>query len=694
MIKQFQGPFALTIFLGAFLLFQVQPLIASYIVPWFGGSGAVWTTAMLFFQLLLVGGYAYAHWSCRMAPRVQVAVHGLLLLVALALLPITPSTTWKPIDVDDPTWRILALLAGSVGFPFLVLASTSPLLQSWIHRLDSSQAPYRFYALGNAGSLLALISYPFLIEPFLSRAGRVTLWSWSFGLFAITGAVCAGKIWRSASSLDSASEPSDPADRETGDLRPPSARVRILWLLLPANASLLMLAVTHQISQDVAAVPFLWVIPMSIYLFSFILAFGGNRWYRRSVFLSALVPALLGALWLMYEGGTAPISGQILGWSSVLMVCCTVCHGELARLKPHPRRLTGFYLMIALGGAAGGIFAALLAPQLFDLFLELHVGLWICSVLAIVMLAIDPNSPLRSDKRRWVWFPLVLASLGLAVGLGLDVRRSRRAVVEFARSFYGVSRVVRYAGGTEFSVVGLLHGRTSHGLQWRHPSRRHTALLYYSLDSGAGIAFRYQNSVRARKVGVIGLGSGALAAYARAGDLIRFYEIDAEVARIANSHFSYLKDSDARVEILLGDARIALEREEPQDFDMLFVDAFSSDSIPVHLLTREAFEIYDRQLNRNGVLAVHISSVHLDLEPPVRRLAQHLQMNALRIDSHEDGVRGIEGAVWMLLSRDERWLKKVSKLAHPSIATWAAPSGPLWTDDYANILGALTLAWD
>jgi spermidine synthase len=214
------------------------------------------------------------------------------------------------------------------------------------------------------------------------------------------------------------------------------------------------------------------------------------------------------------------------------------------------------------------------------------------------------------------------------------------------------------------------------------------------LNSGAGIAFRYQNSVRARKVGVIGLGSGALAAYARAGDLIRFYEIDAEVARIANSHFSYLKDSDARVEILLGDARIALEREEPQDFDMLFVDAFSSDSIPVHLLTREAFEIYDRQLNRNGVLAVHISSAHLDLEPPVRRLAQHLQMNALRIDSHEDGVRGIEGAVWMLLSRDERWLKKVSKLAHPSIATWAAPSGPLWTDDYANILGALTLAWD
>jgi hypothetical protein len=692
--QKFKGPIALTIFLGAFLLFQVQPLIASYIVPWFGGSGAVWTTAMLFFQLLLVAGYAYAHWSSRMPPRAQVALHGVLLLLALTLLPITPSAAWKPIDVDDPTWRILALLAASVGFPFLVLASTSPLLQSWIHRLDSSKAPYRLYALGNAGSLLALISYPFLIEPFLSRTGRVTLWSWSFALFAVTSAVCAGMVWRSTNSPGSLTEPSDSTAQDTGDPSPPSTRVRILWLVLPANASLLMLAVTNQISQDVAAVPFLWVISMSIYLFSFILVFERDRWYRRPVFLGALVPALLGALWLMHEGGTVPFSGQILGWSSVLMVCCTVCHGELARLKPHPSRLTGYYLMISVGGAAGGVFAALLAPKLFDLFLELHVGLWLSTVLAIAALAIDPSRPLRDRRSRWVWVPMVAASLGIAVGLGLDIQRLRLAVIESARSFHGVSRVVRHATEKEILAVGLLHGRTTHGLQWREPSRRRTALLYYSLDSGAGIAFRYQDSVRARKVGVIGLGSGALATYARAGDLIRFYEIDAEVARIANSHFTFLTDTAARVEILLGDARIALEREAPQGFDLLFVDAFSSDSIPVHLLTREAFEIYDRQLDHNGVLAVHISSAHLDLEPPVRRLAEHLQMHALRIDSGEDGARGIAKAAWMLLSRDERWLKKVSNLAHPSIATWGAPTGPLWTDDFANILGVLKFTRD
>jgi hypothetical protein len=455
-----------------------------------------------------------------------------------------------------------------------------------------------------------------------------------------------------------------------------------------------MLAVTHEISQDIAAVPFLWVISMSIYLLSFILAFEGGHWYRRSIFLAAMVPASLGSLWLMKQGGALSSGVQILGWSSILMVCCTVCHGELARLKPHPSKLTGFYLRVALGGAAGGIFASLLALKFFDLFLELHLGLWFCSVLVIAVLGIDPVGVLRAGTRRWLWIPLLLASLGLAVGLWLDVARSRKSVVEFARSYYGVSRVVHLAEGTKSWAVGLHHGRTSHGLQWKDPNWRRTPLLYYSANSGAGIALRHQESVRSRKLGVIGLGSGALAAYARAGDVIRFYEIDAEVARIANSHFTYLKDSQARVEILLGDARVNLERGEFQGFDLLFVDAFSSDSIPVHLLTREAFEIYDRQLNPNGVIAVHISSAHLDLEAPVSRLAEELQMKALRIVSFADGAHGIEDAVWMLLSRDERWLNKISGLAFPSVASWSEPNGPLWTDDYANILGALRIFSD
>ena len=353
---------ASTIFLAAFLLFQVQPLIAGYILPWFGGSGAVWTTAMLFFQVVLVLGYAYAHWSItRLAPRTQAALHVSLLVAAVALLPIVPSPDWKPEASVDPTWRILLLLGATVGLPFLLLASTSPLLQAWLHRARPGVAPYRLYALGNAASLLALLTYPFVFEPLFSRQGRATFWSWGFGLFAAAGTLCALEAWRRAgaapgrsveareSALASASRSGRSPDRAAW-LAPVAWTSRILLLLLPATASLLMLAITQQISQDVAPIPFLWVLPLGLYLFSFVLVFERDRWYRRGVFLGALVPAMGVALVLLFLAGNAPMWGQIGGWSLVLLVCCIACHGEAARLKPQPEGLTGYYLTIACGG--------------------------------------------------------------------------------------------------------------------------------------------------------------------------------------------------------------------------------------------------------------------------------------------------------------------------------------------------------
>ena len=684
------GLSASTIFLAAFLLFQVQPLIAGYILPWFGGSGAVWTTAMLFFQVVLVGGYAYAHCSITwLAPRTQTALHVALLVAAVALLPIVPSPDWKPQATVDPTWRILLLLGATLGLPFLLLASTSPLLQAWLHRARPGVAPYRLYALGNAASLLALLSYPFVFEPLYTRQGRATLWSWGFGLFAIASAACAVETWRRARGASGAS---------VGTLRSAPAPIawtsRILWLLLPATASLLMLAITHQISQDVAPIPFLWVLPLGLYLFSFVLVFERDRWYRRTIFLGALVPAMGGALWLLYLAGEASIGLQIVGWALVLLTCCTVCHGELARLKPHPERLTGYYLTIAVGGALGGVFASLVAPRVFDLFLELHIGLWLCCALGVIAVACDDRAPLRRRRWRFAWAPIGFGGLALAVGLGLDVRRSENDVVATARSFHGVLRVSHHEKGTPYEAVVLHHGRTAHGLQWRERSRSRRPTLYYGPKSGAGLAFRHHDMHRRRKVGVVGLGIGTLAAYGRQGDHFRFYEIDREVARLAQSHFAHLRGSLAAIEVVIGDARVSLERERAQEFDLLFLDAFSSDAIPVHLLTKEAFEIYDRHLKRDGVLAVHVSNAHLDLEPAVRAAARHIRMEALWMRSPEDGARGVASATWMLLSRNRAFLangaiRRAASTPLPDETIQAIQR--VWTDDYANVLAALDL---
>jgi len=366
-------PYAVTIFTGSFLLFQVQPLITKYILPWFGGGPMVWTTCMLFFQVFLLGGYGYAHLSIRrFGPRLQASLHGALLLAALLQLPITPAGDWKPLSPAEPTWDILLLLGATVGFPYFVLSSTTPLMQAWFSREHPGTSPYRLYALSNAGSLLALLSYPFVFEPVFSRSAQSNFWAFGYAVFAAASIICIWSVWRYGPTV---SAMPGAADSPEAALPQPTNGTQTLWLALPACASVLLLAVTNQITMDLVVVPFLWVLPLCLYLLTFILCFEGNRWYSRSVFVTALFPALIITVVTLFMGEEASVILQIMVFSGVLFVCCMICHGELSRLKPHPRYLTSYYLMIALGGALGGVFVTLVAPIIFFDYLELHVGL-------------------------------------------------------------------------------------------------------------------------------------------------------------------------------------------------------------------------------------------------------------------------------------------------------------------------------
>jgi hypothetical protein len=672
---------AVAVFSGAFLLFQVQPLIAKYILPWFGGSPAVWTTAMLFFQVFLLAGYALAHCSIRwLPPRLQAALHIVLIAAAATTLPITPEDAWKPVSADMPAARILTLLAATIGVPYLALATTAPLMQAWFSRTPGAGSPYRLYALSNFGSLLALLSYPFLVEPTIGRSMQVTLWSIGFGVFGLASAYCAMQTWQ----LGGGGRVTSPATLARG--RAPAAMDRVTWLALSAWPVVLLLAVTNELCVDVAVIPFLWVLPLSLYLLSFVICFDHERWYVRPVFVTALVPALASVVWCMHSGEETWIAVQIAIYCTALFVCSMVCHGELSRRKPEPAHLTGFFLMVALGGALGGVFVALVAPAIFADYWELHLSL--VAIPGLVLLGWFVGQGGRMQRRRPVWIsgPLVAGYVLLLVGLyrHAEARLGAVSVIAQSRNFYGVLTVLRDGSGTPFEHVYLRHGVTDHGLQLTDPDRRGWATTYFSEQSGAGRALRYLERHRgARRIGIVGLGIGTLATYGREGDYLRIYEINPEVARFAAAHFTYLEDCPATVDVVLGDGRLSLERERPQGFDVLILDAFISDALPVHLLTREAFEIYLGHLAPHGVIAVNISSRHFTLEPVLWNVAEHFDLAIARI-SNPDGPRMAFDAVWMVLTRDREFL------AAPEIArvadTEPAPHDHLrlWTDDYSS----------
>ncbi len=679
--------FAVAVFLSAFLLFQIQPVIAKVILPWFGGTSAVWSTCMLFFQAVLLLGYLYAHWLHeRFTAKRQAIVHSVLLLASLAALPIIPGVSWKGAGLSNPSWQILKLLAATVGIPYFLLSATSPLVQAWYGRTRDRAMPYRLYALSNLASVLGLVSYPFLFEPNLSVQHQAMIWSFAYLGFVLL--TCAA-AWRSARQLGRAH--TSAGRREEDRPTTPGWDLRLLWVALAACASILFLSITSYLTQDVAPVPFLWILPLSIYLLSLIICFDAARWYWRPVFYPLLAIALAAVGYAAYYRDTAfKVIPSILLCGSSLFVCCMFCHGELARAKPAQRHLTLFYVMVSIGGALGGLLVGIIAPNFFNANYELPSGLILCACLAAGIL-IKAHSGLFMSG----WGRLAVVSLtalvciyALALGRGILLQLSDCRVV--ARNFFGQLRVYDQ---NEDDGVGdhrkLMHGVINHGEQIQSEAYRKDPVSYFCPGTGIGRLLADLRNRPSRRIGVLGLGCGTLAAYGRQGDLCRIYEINPLVVQLARTEFTYLQDTPARVETVIGDARLTLESEPDQRFDVLVMDAFSGDSVPVHLITREAFQTYFRHLKPDGVLVVNISNRYLDLRPVMERAASYFGKVALNFDYEAEANDLVcFNASWVLIMSPATRQALASVLSTGDVLR-PQPGFRMWTDDYSGIFGIL-----
>ena len=650
------APYAATIFLSAFLLFLVQPIIAKQILPWFGGASSVWTTCLVFFQSALLAGYAYADATTRLGSRRQTLLHAALLLISLATLPILAADSWKPQGDEEPIGRILLLLAVTIGLPYFLLSTTTPLLQSWYWRRFRTVVPYRLFALSNFASLLALLGFPVLAEPWFDLAQLGYAWS---ALYAAFVALCLYTAWRSLQASRDGEGEGQPAAAaaaaRAAKVAPPSARTQALWLALSAMGSVMLLAVTNHVTQNIASVPFLWVVPLSLYLLTFILSFDHPRWYVRPLFFGAallLVPAMASQIASLDLRTAVPL------YFAGLFVACMVCHGELARAKPAPEHLTRFYLMLSLGGAGGSVLVALVAPNLLAGYFELNI--------ALVLLALLLAAQLRGAGR-WIALAAAAATGWFAVDAAIDYGAGKRVM---ERDFYGVVRTHdRQVNGVNYRA--MLHGAIMHGGQLLDPQYRGQPADYFGPTSGYGRLFAALNDMQPgpRKVGIIGLGAGVVAAYGRAGDTMTFYEISPKVIEIERREFTFLRDSPASNEVIVGDGRLSLENElkrrGPRGYDVLGIDAFSGDSIPMHLITREAMALYVRHLAPDGVIVFQATNRYVDLAPVIQRLAAEQGMEARLVSDWPDSQDGI--GYWMSATDQVLVTRNAKLLQHPRI---------------------------
>ena len=698
--------YSTVVFLSAFLAFQVQLIVGKYILPWFGGSPSVWNTCLLVFQVLLLCGYGYSHLlSRRFSARTQCLVHLSLLILSLIVLslparewrtPITPGVEWRPGFNANPIGQVIRVLLAAVGLPFFLLSTTGPLLQVWFSR-SQSQSPYRLYALSNAGSLLGLISYPFLIER-LRLQSQAWMWSFCYVMFLVVCGMCA---WRFGHSGD---EKVEAIQWTSSDSVRPRYRL-LLWLALASCGAAMLVATTNLICQEVAVIPLLWVLPLCLYLLSFILAFDADRWYRRGVFHLLYAAAFILALFALSKGTAMAIVPQIGIYCLALFAVCMVCHGELALSRPDRSQLSVFYLAIAAGGALGSALVVLVAPHVFRQIWEFHLALLVCGALLLIVAAIDPGSWFyrRGIYRAAMAVAIVLLTLqGYRFRTSWIAQQEQRTTVLRERNFFGVKSIQE-----DRIAIWLKHGQTSHGVQLKDPALRDEPTLYYKRLSGIGLLLdRYPRPADNRgkpahlRVGVIGMGAATLAAYGRPGDYFRFYEIDPQVVSFSVDPqvlgfsarrapiFTFLQDSRATVDIAMGDARLSLEKEaakgDLQQFDILALDAFSSDSIPVHLLTSEAVALYLRHLSGpDAVLAFHLSNRALDLRPVVAGLSREYHLSAVEV--HQTG-----SSDWVLACANPQILDVAAKYSQPLPADGLTP---LWTDDYSNLFQVLRKKW-
>ena len=672
--------YALTIFTSAFLLFLVQPILAKQILPWFGGSAAVWTTCLVFFQFLLLFGYAYTDFTTRkMTPRNQLILHAVLLIVSLASLPILPDVSWKPAGNEDPTYRILGLLAFTIGLPYFLLSTTGPLVQAWFARAHTTGTVYRLFALSNFASLLALILYPFAVEPWVTTHHQSFGWSVAYVVFVI---VCIGAGVYSLRAHTAAQ--ANPDARKADDGPAPAFAHYAMWLLLSAMGSFMLLAVTNHITHDVASVPFLWLLPLTIYHITFILCFEGRNWYKRLYFIGPLIVVVCALAWFMHEeGGIMDFKVAVPLFSAGLFIMCMFFHGELAAMKPAPRYLTTFFLMVSLGGALGGVVVGFIAPKFFNTYYEFGIGLVVTLLLA-AYLAIG----LTADRRRLVPMALLVATGFTGYHVYHYIHALSNDARLMSRNFYGTLRVKDTGPETsETAMRRLMHGVIMHGEQYLHPDKRGRITTYYTESSGVGLAVKYFQALGPTRVGVVGLGTGTLAGYGRKGDVTRFYEINPRVIEIARREFKFIADSKGQVDTVLGDARLTMEREAPQQYDVLAIDAFSSDAIPVHLITKEALAIYLKHIKPDGVVAFHVTNRFLKLSPVVEQIAKTYDLQTALI-SDDDTGGDASRTDWVLVTRNLKLLAD-KKIKENTSEITPIPRLRLWTDDFNNLVQIL-----
>ena len=680
--------YALTVFISAFLLFLVQPVIAKQILPWFGGSAAVWTTCLVFFQCMLLAGYFYADWTTKkLTPKHQALLHIGLILVAIALLPIIPDTAWKPTGEEVPSLRILLLLAATIGLPYFLISTTSPLVQVWFNKSYPGASPYRLFALSNLASMIALLGYPFLFEPWITTNQQAIGWSIGFGVFAL---LIAASAWFGLHRFngDAVSDtPENPSTGVTENIAVPTRREKLTWIALSALGSVLLLAISNHLTQNISSIPLMWVVPLALYLLTFILCFDAkdahSNWYQRKLFLPLLALLVIGMSWTLADKNLHFMLYWQIGLFSVgLFVACMFCHGELVALKPHPRHLTTFYLMVSIGGALGALLVGVIAPLTLPAYYELEI-----SIVALAAMA-----TFRLWRKVHIGLVMVGAAVTIFAGAAAvyTVVQFNEDVVVMSRNFYGTLRVKQYdPPSVEYRRRSLVHGAILHGDQYMDAPYNRSATTYYKPKSGIGRILLLKEKLapdKPRKVGIVGLGTGTIATYANKRDIYRFYDINPDVVTIARRDFTYLKDTDAKIEISLGDARLNLEREPVQGFDVLAIDAFSSDSIPVHLITLEAVQIYERHMKPDGVIAFHVSNRFLDLKPVVSMIAEKRGLHVAWVrDSYDDGSTTSD---WVLLTKDKTQFLKPDILD----GTFIIPPEPklrIWTDDFNNLLQVL-----
>jgi hypothetical protein len=674
--------YGITVFLGAFLLFLVEPMAAKQLLPTLGGSSAVWLTCLVFFQLTLLLGYLYAHWLTReSAPGWMRQLYLISLVAAVILLAaqrIHPGEFLH--GSDHPVTTIFRDLAISIGLPFLLLGATSPLLQVLFARAHGGDIPYRLFALSNVGSLLALVAYPTLVEPHLTLNHQRTLWSLGFVVYiglCVFLALQNGAVWQPMLHRE------DPIAPQT------RTATRWLWFLLPMAAAMQLSAVTAHLTVNIAAIPLLWMLPLAIYLLTFVLAFEFPGLYRRGIIVRLLVVMLASLGYAISKTDVSlPIGVAILFFLAECFLAGLFCHAETYALRPQRgAQTTFFYLLIAGGGVAGTFFIGIASPLIFSANYDLAISFFVTAALAIVVTWHD------GWAQRLLWS--TASALLLFFTIMLHTAYAREAILQ-VRNFYGTLRVKQFANPQGNTERMLLNGTIQHGTQIFAPRLSRTPTTYYAVDSGIGLALRFccntadNDLVRPRNIGVVGLGAGTLAAYGHPGDRIRFYEINPLVHPIARNLFTYLRDSGAQLTFAEGDARTSLTREAPQSFDVLAVDAFSSDAIPLHLLTTEAIELYKKHLAREGILAFHVSNQYLDLAPEIAQLAVAARMQSKLIETPSNDSDGSYRATWVLLTNSQTFFERPEIAA----ATEPVPTIPglrAWTDDYSSLLPILQL---